>query len=79
MTPDTPSPTATKASAGAKVSAYCTCGASMSWTIKPAERAERMLRIFRRCHSGDGHEPCDQKTAAAARAREDRKWKADLI
>lgn len=51
---------------------YCICGASMTGTVSPAKNLQWLLSMWSQVHSGDGHAPCDAKTAAAARRRDDR-------
>ena len=56
-----------------KLALYCTCGASATGTIKPNAKAEAFKKnVWLPNHSGPGHAPCDQRTAARARAREER-------
>lgn len=55
-----------------KFTHYCTCGASVVGEIRPNAKAALMENAFRRTHVGPGHAPCDRKTAANARRREER-------
>lgn len=47
---------------------YCTCGGAMLGSVSP-DRCAELEGAFRMRHSGDGHEPCDAKTARRARQR----------
>jgi hypothetical protein len=60
-----------------KLSLYCTCGASGTGTIKPDAKAEKFKTMWLETHSGPGHAPCDQKTAARARAKSERELDAE--
>lgn len=55
-----------------RVALYCTCGASSVGTIRPDAKAEAFIeRIWKKTHSGPGHQPCDAKTATRARRKEE--------
>ena len=55
-----------------RVALYCTCGATACGTIKPDAKARAFIeRIWKQTHSGEGHAPCDARTAAAARRKEE--------
>ena len=48
-----------------KVKLYCTCGASATGTISPDAKAQAFIdKIWKQTHRGEGHKPCDAKTAA---------------
>lgn len=54
-----------------KLKLYCTCGDSATGTISPDAKAHSFVEnVWKKFHTGDGHAPCDAKTAAKAR----RKW-----
>jgi hypothetical protein len=56
-----------------KMKLYCTCGASGTGTITPDAKARHFVeKIWTPIHSGEGHSPCDAKTAAKARRKADR-------
>jgi len=48
--------------------AYCICGGSRL-IVGPPKAVEEVLREFWERHSGEGHGPCDAKTAAKARRK----------
>ena len=50
---------------------YCTCGSSGVGSASP-RMADELRRAWASSHSGEGHAPCDQKTAAKERRRQDR-------
>jgi hypothetical protein len=56
-----------------KVAIYCTCGDSMVGTVSPDEKAAALVQIFWKHHAGEGHGPCDAKTANRARAKAERR------
>ena len=55
-----------------KVKRYCTCGAAWAGSF-PRGAAGFIESAFEEIHQGDGHQPCDAKTAARARERQERK------
>lgn len=55
-----------------RIALYCTCGASSVGTISPDAKAKSFIeKIWNASHSGKGHAPCDAKTAARARRKEE--------
>lgn len=61
-----------------KLKLFCTCGATATGTISPDAKAERLKQIWEQCHTGEGHAPCDAKTASRARRREEAKAAKEL-
>lgn len=56
-----------------KFSWYCTCGDSAHGSVAPAEKLPKLKALWESAHTGEGHAPCDAKTAARARAKENRR------
>lgn len=54
-----------------KLSLHCKCGGNMVGTVKPDINGSRLAALFWATHAGDGHGPCDAKTAARARQKSD--------
>jgi hypothetical protein len=52
-----------------EVNWYCTCGDGMHFTVSPASEVTRLRAVWDGLHSGEGHAPTDQATAAKARRR----------
>ncbi len=53
--------------------AYCECGGAIHLTANPAtENVTFVMETFAGAHRGNGHAPCDAKTAAKARRRRER-------
>lgn len=50
---------------------YCKCGAAWTGTLGSKRLDAHLEAEFYKIHSGDGHEPCDAKTAARARGKQD--------
>lgn len=50
---------------------HCTCGFSMTGTVPNRHAAYKIYEAYRQFHTGSGHEPCDAKTAAETRDREE--------
>jgi hypothetical protein len=58
---------------------YCTCGNSAVGTITPDAKAEWFKReCWDKLHTGPGHAPCDQRTAARVRAKEEAAGEAEV-
>ncbi len=53
--------------------AYCTCGSAIHLTMKEPGAVELVMDTFFEMHDGEGHEPCDSKTASRARRKSDRR------
>lgn len=51
---------------------YCSCGATIAYRIHPADVERDVVDMFWQAHDAEGHAPCDQRTAARARARSER-------
>jgi len=49
--------------------AYCICGDAIHLTVKNPGAVELVMEIFADAHFGEGHGPCDSKTAARARKK----------
>lgn len=46
---------------------YCLCGGKLHASSSPPEGAKWLVAQFETIHSGEGHGPCDARTAAKAR------------
>lgn len=54
----------------ATLRAYCKCGGAIHLTTNPAtENISFVMDTFADSHQGEGHGPCDAKTAAKARRK----------
>jgi len=51
-----------------KIQHYCKCGAYWYGEVTP-EGAATIEEYWQKNHSGEGHEPCDARTAARARTK----------
>jgi hypothetical protein len=57
-----------------KIALYCTCGAAAVGTMTPDSKAKKFVeKTWPKMHPyGEGHEPCDAKTARKARQKAER-------
>lgn len=51
---------------------YCKCGASLTSTPMEAEAFAKILRVWSKGHTGEGHGLVDAKKASRARRRAER-------
>jgi hypothetical protein len=59
---------------GQDVHLYCTCGMAAHLTFKPGTSPQVIQRVasrfYKAGHTGDGHAPCDERTAKHKRREE---------
>lgn len=64
-----------------KIDGYCTCGSACHVSSNPPQHARDIYAAFRDAHQGEGHAPCDSRTAADARRKqqreEERRWREE--
>ncbi len=51
---------------------YCICGGAIHLTVKDPDVVQVVMGTFAAAHQGEGHGPCDSKTAAKARRKLER-------
>jgi len=47
----------------------CTCGTTAQYVCKTSEGMQQAMNGFCEWHNGEGHEPCDSKTASNIRRK----------
>jgi len=52
-----------------KITLYlsCTCGLTAQYNCDSSEGMQQAMNAFYNWHSGEGHKPCDSKTASKVR------------
>lgn len=54
-----------------KIKFFCTCGGAMVFDISPDSAALKVIKIWESVHTGEGHSPCDAKTASRNRRKQE--------
>lgn len=62
---------------GMRLSFHCTCGTSMTGNADPVSYKE-LKKAWDQIHSGEGHSPCDAKTARRIRRKLEREAEKEM-
>ncbi len=55
-----------------RIRAHCLCGGGFDGSSTPPAAVEKVYELFWQVHAGEGHGPCDARTARNARRRKDK-------